>query len=343
MGHCFSLSSSSSEIHEDTEHGDGNAVVCYGEDQFGLDQDHLPVHHRLGSVWSIQGTKKFNQDNAVLYLGYGTRDVELCGVFDGHGKNGHLVSKMVRNRLPSLMLTLKNELNQESNVVEEEEEESRKWEKSCFDAFRIIDKELLLQVFDCSFSGSTGVVAITQGDDLMIANLGDSRAVLGTMTEDGEIKAVQLTSDLTPDVPSEAERIRMCKGRVFAMKAEPRSQRVWLPNHNIPGLAMSRAFGDFRLKDHGVIAVPEISHYQITSKDQFVVLATDGVWDMLRNDEVVSLIWNSAKKQAGHAKLVAEEAEATWKKKLKSIKIDDITVVCLFLHNKEQQNCTMDT
>lgn len=36
----------------------------------------------------------------------------------------------------------------------------------------------------------------------MIANLGDSRAVLGTMTEDGEICAVQLTSDLTPDVPS---------------------------------------------------------------------------------------------------------------------------------------------
>jgi len=36
----------------------------------------------------------------------------------------------------------------------------------------------------------------------VIANLGDSRAVLGTMTEDGEIKAVQLTSDLTPDVPS---------------------------------------------------------------------------------------------------------------------------------------------
>jgi len=43
---------------------------------------------------------------------------------------------------------------------------------------------------------------LLQGDDLVIANLGDSMAVLGTMTEDGEIKAVQLTSDLTPDVPS---------------------------------------------------------------------------------------------------------------------------------------------
>lgn len=65
MGHCFSLPSSSSEIHEENEHGDGNAVVCYGE-EFGLDQD-LPVH-RLGSVCSLQGSKVLNQDNAVLYL-----------------------------------------------------------------------------------------------------------------------------------------------------------------------------------------------------------------------------------------------------------------------------------
>lgn len=61
------------------------------------------------------------------------------------------------------------------------------------------------------------------------------------------------------------------------MKVEPSSQRVWLPNQDIPGLAMSRAFGDFRLKDYGVIAVPEVSHHRITSKDRFLVLASDGV------------------------------------------------------------------
>lgn len=66
MGHCFSLPSSSSEIHEDNEHGDGNAVVCYGE-EFGLVHNDLPVH-RLGSVCSIQGTKVLNQDHAILYL-----------------------------------------------------------------------------------------------------------------------------------------------------------------------------------------------------------------------------------------------------------------------------------
>lgn len=79
------------------------------------------------------------------------------------------------------------------------------------------------------------------------------------------------------NVAGEAERIRACKGRVHAMKVEPSSQRVWLPNQDIPGLAMSRAFGDFRLKDYGVIAVPEISHHRITSKDRFLVLASDGV------------------------------------------------------------------
>jgi len=53
--------------------------------------------------------------------------------------------------------------------------------------------------------------------------------------------------------------------------------RVWLPNENSPGLAMTRAFGYFCLKDFGVIAVPEITHRQLTSRDQFIVVATDGV------------------------------------------------------------------
>ena len=44
---------------------------------------------------------------------------------------------------------------------------------------------------------------------------------------------------------------------------------------------MARAFGDFCLKDFGLISVPEISYHQLTEKDEFVVLATDGVGDQL--------------------------------------------------------------
>lgn len=53
--------------------------------------------------------------------------------------------------------------------------------------------------------------------------------------------------------------------------------RVWLPDEESPGLAMSRAFGDYCVKDFGLISVPEVTQRHITSRDQFVVLATDGV------------------------------------------------------------------
>lgn len=75
----------------------------------------------------------------------------------------------------------------------------------------------------------------------------------------------------------ESERIRLCKGQVFALPSEPEVARVWLPNSNSPGLAMARAFGDFCLKNFGLISVPDISHHHVTEKDEFVVLATDGV------------------------------------------------------------------
>jgi len=75
----------------------------------------------------------------------------------------------------------------------------------------------------------------------------------------------------------EAERIKRCKGRVFALQDEPEVPRVWLPFDDAPGLAMARAFGDFCLKDYGVISIPEFSHRQLTDRDQFIVLASDGV------------------------------------------------------------------
>ena len=83
----------------------------------------------------------------------------------------------------------------------------------------------------------------------------------------------------------EFERIRHCKGRVFALQCEPEVPRVWLPNCDSPGLAMARAFGDFCLKNYGLISVPDVSHYRISEKDEFVVLATDGVRNYALHDQ----------------------------------------------------------
>lgn len=67
------------------------------------------------------------------------------------------------------------------------------------------------------------------------------------------------------------------------MQDEPEVARVWLPNNDSPGLAMARAFGDFCLKDYGLISVPDVSYRHLTDKDEFIILATDGVCS-LRSD-----------------------------------------------------------
>lgn len=136
-----------------------------------------------------------------------------------------------------------------------------------------------------------------------MGNIGDSRAIMGSKDINDALIAIQLTVDLKPDLPSkcilvlnfwfcpsganliscesfilgEAERIKRCKGRVFALQDEPEVPRVWLPFDDAPGLAMARAFGDFCLKEYGVISVPEFTHLTLTDKDQFIVMASDGV------------------------------------------------------------------
>ncbi|KAJ0088775.1 hypothetical protein Patl1_33253 [Pistacia atlantica] len=107
-------------------------------------------------------------------------------------------------------------------------------------------------------------------------NVGDSRAVLAMRDEDNSLIVVQLTVDLKPDLPREAATIQQYKRRVFSLQDEPEAARVWLPNNYSPGL-MPRAFGDFCLKDFGLISVPDIYHHCLTEIDEFIILATDGL------------------------------------------------------------------
>ncbi|KAH9620931.1 hypothetical protein KSS87_010172 [Heliosperma pusillum] len=338
MGNCSSCISSNNQV---------NAYGCL-ENAIHIKTPFFDANgdRKVGSVYSQVGTKGVNQDAALLNQGYGTEDGVFCGVYDGHGLNGHMVSKVVRNQLPSLIL---------------HQRKFMEWDDAFVTSFKAMDEEigLLLDNLDLTFSGSTAVVVVKQGDDLAIANLGDSRAVLGKLTENG-IQATPLTVDLKPGVAVEAERITKANGRVFALEHEKHIERVWLPKDNIPGLAMSRAFGDFDMKSHGIIATPVVSHHRLSSDDLFVVLATDGtssvlgtntesrttqnesyhkpdhliLWDVLSNDEVVSIVWSSKNKEMA-AKTLVEEAAAAWKSKFPKAKVDDCTVVCMFFQDKE--------
>lgn len=252
--------------------------------------------NEFASLFTQRGLKGVNQDTMLLWEDFGARsDTIFCGVFDGHGPHGHLVARNVRDMLPLKLASCWQALHMASNHKEKvhdavgdkipgsvginigDPQLISLWKKSFVNAYKVMDRELLIdENVDCVASGTTAVTLVKQGDHLIIGNVGDSRAILGVRADDNSMLALQLTVDLKPNLPKEAERIRRCKGRVFALREEPSVTRVWLPHHNSPGLAMARALGDFSLKNFGVISVPQITYRRLTEKDKFIVLATDG-------------------------------------------------------------------
>ena len=86
----------------------------------------------------------------------------FCGVFDGHGANGHVVSKLVRNRLPLLLLNQMNNI-MKYDTTSYDKKDFEKWKEACVSAFRVMDKEVkLLENVDCACSGTTAVTVTKQ-------------------------------------------------------------------------------------------------------------------------------------------------------------------------------------
>lgn len=308
------------------------------------------------SMFTQQGRKGVNQDAMTVWEDFtGDKDVIFCGVFDGHGPSGHKVARQVCDVLPSKIssefkISQINSSHSDIDVddgdedkdssydtVESHDNDNGKdgslssWKTSFINSFKKMDEELSRDSsIDSWCSGTTAVNILKQGDDLIIANLGDSRAILGTQSNKNQLVPVQLTVDMKPNLPSEAERIKNCKGRVFSVDEEPEVFRVWMPEEDYPGLAMARAFGDFCLKDYGLISIPEVSHRKLKDKDEFVVLATDGVWDVLTNKEVIRIV-ASAKKRSMAAKVLVNHAVRAWRYRYPRSKVDDCAAICLFL------------
>ncbi|GMI79753.1 hypothetical protein like AT5G01700 [Hibiscus trionum] len=297
------------------------------------------------SMYTRKGKKGINQDAMTVWENFmGDKDVLFCAVFDGHGPSGHQVSRHICDTLPFKLSTVRAGCKENDVAVGtgqscNKEDNSHKdmfssWEASIKRAFEESDEDLISEEsLDSYCSGTTAVTVIKQDEHLIISNLGDSRAILCTRDNENQLIPIQLTVDLKPSIPSEAERILKCGGRIFAMDEEPNVPRVWMPNQDCPGLAMARAFGDFCLKDHGVTAIPEVSYRKLTSKDEFVVLATDGVWDVLSNNEVIRIV-ASVKKQSMAAKILVHYSVQAWRTKYPGSKVDDCAVVCLFLKKR---------
>ncbi|XP_044405771.1 probable protein phosphatase 2C 48 [Triticum aestivum] len=237
------------------------------------------------SYWLLGYSCLFSVSHVALFSvqGYGCQDDTIfCGVLDGHDQSGHYAAKAVRESLPQSLLCRWQEAVALASLIDGEKRLSnchfyllrRSYLAA---AAAAVDEELRRsRRLDAVNSGCTALSIVKQGDLMVVANVGDSWAVRVTTSDDGDVTAVQLTIDFKPGLPQEKARIMLCEGRVHCLDDEPGVHRVWVPHWEAPGLAMSHAFGNYCVKDYGVISAPEVTQSRITARDQFVILATDG-------------------------------------------------------------------
>ncbi|CAL5390726.1 unnamed protein product [Camellia sinensis] len=161
-------------------------------------------------------------------------------------------------------------------------------------AYRITDTTILEKAVDFGKGGSTAVTAILiNGQKLVVANVGDSRAVI---CKNGVAK--QLSVDHEPN----RERTTIENKGGFVTKFPGDVPRV------DGQLAVARAFGDKSLKEH-LSSEPDVASEIIDDDTEFIILASDGVWQVMTNQEAVDCIKN-IKDAKSAAKHLTEEALA---------------------------------
>lgn len=129
-------------------------------------------------------------------------------------------------------------------------------------------------------SGSTCLIAIAEQQKLTVANIGDSRGVMC----DKNGKTVNMTTDHKPNNDDERKRIEAAGGEVYES-----SPGIWRVRH----LAMSRSLGDCGKKgnDSIIIATPDLFTFDMNEhQPKFIILASDGLWDVMKSEEAVQFI-----------------------------------------------------
>lgn len=253
--------------------------------------------------------EKVCQDAVVVEI---AENSVLVGLFDGHGAEGEKVAAFCVDFSRQYFL---------DHVFEFKHDPSMNLTLLC----ELCDRKLKDNTeLNCERSGTTAVIAYFNDVGLCVGSVGDSRAVIAYLPQKsheefslvGEpekpkrkdlnpyrreilpsrvLDFTQVTIDQKPESKEELSRIVKAGGCVEKAKdgrgVRVGPYRVWKRGANYPGLAMSRSIGDRAGEQCGIIATPIIKAFRAhPHSDQFFVVASDGVWDVLDNRDCVNFI-----------------------------------------------------
>ncbi|RLN31084.1 putative protein phosphatase 2C 49 [Panicum miliaceum] len=251
-----------------------------------------PAAARFGSMWwprygvtSVCGLRREMEDAVSIrpdFLHGGCASSSgkhhFFGVFDGHGCCH--VARLCQDRMHELVAEEYNKAGSGEGATAAAVAEPA-WKEVMEKGFARMDDEAaswacrceLQKPARCDHAGSTALVAIVGPTSVVVGSAGDSRAVLSR----GGVP-VPLSVDHKPDRPDELERIQAAGGRVI----------FWDGARVLGVLAMSRpsvsTVARGRLMKPFVTAEPEVTVTERTDEDECLILASDGLWDVVTNE-----------------------------------------------------------
>ncbi|GLD99921.1 hypothetical protein PINS_up008649 [Pythium insidiosum] len=291
-----------------------------------------------------EARKKANQDSFYCETHFAGDDQKaFFAVFDGHGQYGDVCAQYSAQHLPS---NLTKHLQDNVGILPALTRAHVETNRSMHEAS-----------FDDSMSGTTAISVLFCGNEIHIANVGDSRAIIAQenvkapVSEDGveNLIAKPLSIDQTPFRKDERERVKKCGARILTVDQvegiEPIHEnwgltlgeeidengdppRIWHPYGQYPGTAFTRSIGDLVSEELGVIAEPEILCKGLFDHDRFIVIASDGVFEFLTSQNVVDIV-KKFDDPAEACQALVDEAYNRWLQF--EVRTDDITAICIFL------------
>lgn len=235
----------------------------------------------------------------------GASQVHLFGVLDGH--RGPEAAEYAAHAIPYHLIARAGTEHSPSEALSAAFTEA--------DAFfrRELDLQRLRKKGQAKnrHPGCTAAAALFVNDLLFVANAGDCRTVL---CRNGQ--AMALSKDHTASCLVERERVVRLGGQVMW---QVDTWRV-----GTAALQVTRSIGDDDLKP-AVTAEPEITEVTLTANDEFLIIASDGLWDKVSNEEAVSFVKNTVKEPSLSSKRLATEA-------VERGSSDNITVIIIFLN-----------
>ncbi|CEM13816.1 unnamed protein product [Vitrella brassicaformis CCMP3155] len=302
------------------------------------------------SVFTTIGGRKYQEDRFTICpnLIEGRDNSAFFGVFDG--TVGDFASENVKDLvIPHLIASpawasLEQRYRSSSSAHQahhpplSDHQLGELLQRAMRDMYTHADRELITMcaTHQKHYASTTSVTVLIFGGLCCVAHLGDSRAAIGIEKGSG-YHAQFLTHDHKPDQPNERKRIESSGGSV-----------EYLHNHNnkpfIRGgdftvrkqkgeqpmqLQYSRAFGGKDLKNYGLSSEPDISLFKMEKTHKFIILASDGLWDVFTAEQAVSTAASAVRQ--GHSAAEALVNAALSEQQSRQANADNITaiVVCM--------------